>query len=130
VWNGGFGGWWDGARLTAEDRRQLQNEARQLGRDVGDLRGMLDGINIDPRELGEVLQALRRLEDERTYQDVAELARLQSVIAEGLKRFEFTLRREVQSDANAAALSGVDESPAEYQRLNEEYFRSLGKVER
>ena len=74
------------------------------------------------------MQALRKLTDERTYQNVAELARLQSTVAEGLKRFEFGLRRKVEGDANSLALSGADESPEEYKKLNEQYFRSLAKT--
>jgi len=59
--------------------------------------------------------------------DVGELARLQSVVAEGLKRVEFGLRRKVEGDQNAIAQSGADESPEAYKKLNEDYFRSLGK---
>ena len=70
---------------------------------------------------------MQRLQDERTYKDVGELARLQSVVAEGLKRFEFGLRRKVEGDQNAVALSGADESPEAYKKANEQYFRSLAK---
>ena len=81
-----------------------------------------------PREVEEILQALRKLQDERTYKDVGELVRLQTIVAEGLKRFEFAVRRKVEGDANSLALSGADESPEEYKKLNEQYFRSLGKT--
>jgi hypothetical protein len=71
---------------------------------------------------------LRKLQDDpRVYQDVRELARLQSIVAEGLKRFEFGLRRKAEGDQNAIAQSGADESPEAYKKLNEDYFRSLGK---
>jgi hypothetical protein len=129
VWNGGWGGWWDG-RLTDEDIRQLRGEFGQLARDARDLRGMLRGVDIDPRELEEVMQQLRRLEDPRVYQDVAELARLQTAVAEGLKRFEFGLRRQVEGDQNAIVLNGADESPEAYKKHNEQYFRSLAKTPR
>ena len=49
-------------------------------------------------------------------------------MAETLKRFEFALRRQVDAAAGSVALSGQDESPEEYKRLNEAYFRSLGKT--
>ena len=116
--------------MTQEDIRQLRGEARQYSQDANALRGMLKGENIDPRELEQTLAALRKLEDERVYQNVQELARLQSVVSEGLKRFEFGLRRKVEGDANAVALSGTDESPKEYKKLNEQYFRSLAKTPR
>jgi hypothetical protein len=95
---------------------------------VRDLRGALRGIDVDPRELEEAVRALERLQDPRVYQNVAEIARLQSVVAEGLKRFEFALRRQVDAKAGQVALSGQDESPEEYKKLNEQYFRSLGKT--
>ena len=84
-------------------------------------------MDVDPRQLEEVMQALRQMQDPRVYQDVATLARLQSTVAEGLKRFEFALRRKVEGDQNALALSGGDESPEAYKKANEEYFRSLSK---
>jgi hypothetical protein len=71
--------------------------------------------NIDPRDWTGV-RALRQLEDDRNYQNVEELARLQSVVAEGLKRFEFGLRRQV--DARPAPRAVVsDEVPEEYRKL-------------
>ena len=45
------------------------------------------------------------------YQNVSELVRLQTAVAEGLKRFEFALRRKVEGDANKAALSSADNVP-------------------
>ena len=123
----GWGGWWDGARLSAEDQRQLRNEARQLDADARALLSRQNGVDMSPREIEEIMQALRRLQDERTYQNVAELARLQSIVAEGLKRFEFGLRRKVEGEQNALALSGADESPEAYKKANEQYFRSLSK---
>jgi hypothetical protein len=105
----------------------LQNETRQLGQEARDLLSRANGRDINPREVEEVIQALQKLQDERTYKDVGELARLQSIVAEGLKRFEFGLRRKVEGDQNAIAQSGADESPEAYKKLNEEYFRSLGK---
>ena len=53
--------------------------------------------------------------------------KLQSIVAEGMKRFEFGLRRKVEGEQNAIAQSGADESPEAYKKANEDYFRSLGK---
>jgi hypothetical protein len=134
AWNGGstWGGWWDGrnAQLTPEDARQLRNEARQFLNDARDLRGQLRPVDIDPRELDGVMSALRELEDDRTYQDVAELVRLQQAVAEGLKRFEYALRRKVEGDADKAALSNTDNVPAEFRPLVEQYYRSLARAPR
>ena len=59
-----------------------------------------------------------------------ELQRLQSTIAEGLKRFEFGLRRRVDANEDSIALTGSDEVPEEFRRLVQEYYRSLARTPR
>ncbi|HEY7187551.1 MAG TPA: hypothetical protein VH436_13445, partial [Vicinamibacterales bacterium] len=132
AWRGDatWGGWWEGGRLTAEDQRQLRAEARQYANDAQQLRGLLRGENIDPKELDEIIKNLQQLQDERVYQNVQELARLQAYVAEGLKRFEFGLRRQVKADAGASALTGSDEVPEEFRALVEQYYKSLAKSPR
>ena len=44
---------------------------------------------MNPADLDEVLRAMRQLDDDRVYKDARELERLQTQVAEGLKRFEF-----------------------------------------
>ena len=129
-WSGGWGGWdYRNWRLTEEDIRQLRGEARQYTGDLQGLRRDLAAENIDPRDLDEILRALRQLDDPRVYKDVQELARLQSTIAEGLKRFEFGLRRQSEA-ANTIVLSGSDEVTEEFRKLVQEYYRSLGRTGR
>ena len=132
MWNGGgWGGWWDGARLTAEDARQLRNQAQQYLNEARALRGSLRDVEgIDPRELDETIRELQQLVDDRVYQNVAELVRLQSSVAEGLKRFEFALRREVDGAQNAVVLSGSDEVPEASRKDVEDYFRSIARTPR
>ena len=117
-------------RLTPEDIRQLRGEARQYGNDAQALRGMIRPQDIEPRQLDEIIRALRQLEDERVYQNVAELARLQAFVAEGLKRFEFGLRRKADADKGSVALTGSDEVPEAYRKLVEQYYRSLARSPR
>ncbi len=127
---GGYGYGWEYGRnwrLTPEDIRQLRGEARQWTGEALELRRDLQAENVDPRDLDEILRALRQLDDPRVYQNVNELQRLQSVVAEGLKRFEFGLRRQADANENAAVLSGTDEVPEDFRKLVEQYFRSLGK---
>ena len=129
-WNGGPGGWEWGRdwRLTPEDIRQLRGEVREWTNEAQELRRDLSAENIDPRELDEIMRALRRLDDPRVYQDVSELARLQSTIAEGLKRFEFGLRRRADADESSIVLSGSDEVPEAFRKLVQEYYRSLART--
>ena len=128
---GGYGGGWGWGRdwrLTQEDIRQLRGEVRQWTGEALELRGDLAAENIDAGELDEILSALRQLDDPRVYQNVSELQRLQSIVAEGLKRFEFSLRRQAEADANTIVLSGSDEVPEEFRKLVQEYYRSLART--
>ena len=127
---GAYGRGWEWGRnfqLTPEDIRQLRGEARQWTGEAMDLRRDLTAENIDPRELDEIIRALRQLDDPRVYQNANELTRLQSVISEGLKRFEFGLRRRADLTENSVVLSGSDEVPEDFRNLVEQYFKSLSK---
>jgi hypothetical protein len=127
---GGLGFGWEFGRnfaLTPEDIRQMRGEIRNWLNDAQALRGDLVAQNIDPRELDEILRQMRQLDDPRVYQNVAELARLQQTVAEGLKRFEFGLRRQNEENQNAVVLSGTDEVPEDFRRLVQEYFKSLSR---
>lgn len=116
-----------GAQFDPGDVRQFRGEARQFASDAADLRRMVQGQGIDPRLLDEVLRNLKALDDDRVYQDAATLARLQSAVAEGLKRFEFGLRRQAELKGREVFLSGSDDVPEQYRRLVDEYYKSLSK---
>ena len=113
-------------KVTAE----LIGEARRWAQEGQALRNLLREQDLDPRELDEIMRRLRELDSERVYQDVEELARLQTFVAEGLKRFEYALRRKVGEEADRALVSGNEEVPAEFKALVEEYYRSLSRGQR
>jgi hypothetical protein len=118
--------------LSDEDARQLQNEARQYTEEAQRLRGQLRpedlrGSDIDPKELDRVIGALHDLQDPRIYKNPAELSKRQAYVAEGLKRVEFALRRQVDQN-NAVAISGADEVPDQFRDEVAEYYRSLAKT--
>jgi hypothetical protein len=119
-------------RFTPEDIRQFRGEARQWANQAEQLRRLLQGQpeRLDTRQLDDILKGLRALEDDRVYQDVEELARLQSAVSENMKRFEFALRRRAESAAGQPVLSGADEVPEKFRKLVEEYYKSLSKAER
>jgi hypothetical protein len=123
---GGYGSRRPG-RFTQEDIRQFRGEARQWTREAEQLSRQLRQQRIDPKELDEILRNLRRLDDERVYQDVEELARLQSQVSEGMKRFEYGLRRKIEGAGNQVLLSGSDEVPEQFRKLVEQYYKSLSK---
>jgi hypothetical protein len=100
---------------------------RQWTREGERLYRTLKQQGIDPRELDDILRNLRRLDDDRVYQDADELARLQSQVAEGVKRFEYGLRRRIEGAGNQILLSGSDEVPEQFRKLVEQYYKSLSK---
>ena len=79
----------------------------------------------DVGDLADVIEAMQQLDDPRLYQDAEELLRRQAYAIEGLKRFEYRLRREIEGDSEDLFLAGGDEVPPEYRDLIEEYYKSL-----
>ena len=75
--------------------------------------------------LGEVIQAMRALDDPRIYEDAEELLRRQTYVLEQLKRFEYQLRREVDGESEELFLAGSDEVPTGFRDLIDEYFKAL-----
>ena len=76
-----------------------------------------------------MIGALRQLDREDVYLDMAELNRLQSQIVEGLKQLEFVLRREMEGEGqDRVFVSGSDEVPTGFRRLVEEYYRALSRT--
>jgi hypothetical protein len=88
---------------------------------------MLQGQGVDPRALDDVLRNLRAMDDDRVYQDAAALERLQTAVSEGMKRFEFNLRRQAEMKGSEVFLSGADDVPEQYRKLVEQYYKSLSK---
>ncbi len=82
---------------------------------------------VDPAELDEILRRLKQLDDDRVYKDVSELQRLQSFVTEGLKRFEYALRRQTEDRDKEVVLSASDEVPDAFRAQVEQYYRSLSK---
>ena len=125
--SGGYGdrrpGRFDGARFDPDDVRQFRGEARQFVNDAQQLRRMIQGQGVDAKALDEVLRNLRALDDDRVYQDAATLERLQSAVSEGMKRFEFNLRRQADVKSTEVFLSGSDDVPEEYRKLVEQVLQ-------
>ena len=123
-----WGGW--GQRVyTPGEIRNFRDQARYWTGEAQRLRDQLRNDGANPTDLEEVLRAMRQLDDDRVYKDARELERLQSQVAEGLKRFEFTLRRKVEdSQGDQPALTATDEVPRGYRDLVAEYDRSLSRT--
>jgi hypothetical protein len=116
-----------GGRFTGEQIRQFRSEARQRTADAEALRRLLSQQKIDTKEIDEILKGLRKLDDEGAYANPDTLARLEQSVTDNIKRFEYTLRRKLDANANQVFLSGSDDVPEQYRKLVEQYYRSLSK---
>jgi hypothetical protein len=118
----------DPRRFTAEEIRQYQSEFRERADQVRDLRRQLSEAGRSADDLREVLDAMQRFQEDGIYTDPGALADLHEDMLNRLKRLEFSLRREVEGEADRrATLSGSDEVPDGYRNLVEEYYRALAR---
>ena len=127
---GGTGGDRRPSPLSGNEVRQFRGEVRQWTSEVGELDRSLSELGMTPGDLDEILEALRALDRDRVYQDREELLRLQTFVAEGMKRFEYDLRRKLGSDTDEILLSGRDQVPPQFRELVEEYYRALSRPRR
>jgi hypothetical protein len=108
--------------------RQYGREFEERYQDALRLREGLRAEGQDTRDLDRAIEALDRLRNVQTYQDLPQIATLREALRESLGRLEFTLRREVRGESTGrAALRGSDDVPPGFQRLVEEYYRSLAR---
>jgi len=114
--------------MSPEDVRQFRGEVQRWTREAEQLRRMLQGEKIDPREIDAMLRNLRQLGDDRVYKDVEELRRLQAQVTDSAKRIEYDLRRKVEGADAQLLLSGSDEVPEKFRKSVEQYYRSLSKA--
>jgi hypothetical protein len=114
--------------MNPEDARQFRGEVQRWTREAEQLRRMLQGEKIDPKEIDAMLRNLRQLSDDRIYKDVDELARLQAQVTDSAKRLEYDLRRKVEGKDGQLLLSGSDEVPEKFRKSVEQYYRSLSKA--
>ena len=125
---GGDGDRRPGGGMSPEDARQFRGELQRWTREAEQLRRMMQGEKIDPREIDAMLRNLRQLSDDRVYKDVDELRRLQAQVTDSAKRIEYDLRRKVEGADAQLLLSGSDEVPEKFRKSVEQYYRSLSKA--
>jgi hypothetical protein len=89
---------------------------------------LLQQQKMDTKDLDQIQRQIKQLEDSNIYQDPEGLAKLESAIAENAKRFEYTLRRKLDANANEVFLSGTDDVPEQYRKMVEQYYKALSKA--
>lgn len=123
---GGYGQRRPGA-FSTDEVRQFRREYQEREVDARELRQQLTAEGLNVEDLDAIIRAMRELDDQRVYADGAELERLQSFVLEGLKRFEYQLRRQLTEEDGQLFLSGSDDVPAGFREYIEEYYRALSK---
>ena len=107
----------DAAEYHRITRRTLHEEVLERLRDMI-IEGRLEpGQRINEGQIGAQLGVSRTPLREA----------IKTLVSEGLKRFEYDLRRKVGDAADRALVTGSDEVPPEFRKLVEEYYRSLSK---
>jgi hypothetical protein len=114
--------------LGPGDRRQFQRELGERREELGELRRELREQDIDVAELDRILSRLEALRDRPASGDVRALETLREEIVQGLREFEYGLRRSLlEGDAERLLLTGSDDVPPGYRELVEEYYRRLAE---
>lgn len=115
-------------RLDPEDIRQFTREFREQRQSAEGLRRELRQMGVDAGDLERMIEQMRQLESGKNYDDPATLERLQQSLVEGLKAFEFALRRQVEGDERGRPVLGASgDVPAGFRQMVDEYYRSLSK---
>jgi hypothetical protein len=118
----------NGGRLDPDDVRQFSREFREQRQSAEALRKELQQMGVDPSDLNRMIEQMRQLENGRSYDDPASVERLQESLIEGLKAFEFALRRQVEgTDKGRPVLGASGDVPAGFRQMVDEYYRSLSK---
>jgi hypothetical protein len=117
--------------FTPGDVRQFRREFRERRAEAERLRESLEAQGIDAGELDAIIDRLGRLESSRVWGDPRGLAELQAAAIQGLKEFEYVLRRQLGGgDGRELLLTGSDDVPPGYRELVEEYYRALAEQNR
>ncbi len=112
--------------FNAGDVRQFRREFRERRAEAEELRRQLGREGVDASELSSIIDKMRQLERERPYGDPRGLSELQAQVIQGMKEFEYLLRRQLgEADARELLLTGSDEVPEGYRELVEEYYKAL-----
>jgi hypothetical protein len=115
-------------RYADEDMRQLSREAQERLLDAQELRRLLDRNSSQMKNLEDVIERLRSLDDARKYNDPEESVRLREAI-DLLRQVEIDLSRDLARliQKEKFLYADDDEAPSAYRKLVEEYYKALAR---
>ena len=92
------------------------------------MRRDLAASELETNGIEGLIRRLRELESGRTFNDPAEVARLQQSVVQGFKELEFALSRALgQTMGDGPTLGGSSDVPAAYRELVDKYFKALAQ---
>lgn len=110
--------------------RQMQRELSERRQQLDQLRQTLGREGIDARDLGRLSNMIGRMDRSGPIGTPDNLEVLRTQVVQGIKDFEFGVRRALGMGEHPATLTAADEVPAEYRALVEEYYRRLAQRRR
>ncbi len=120
-----------GIRPDAPVNPMNESEWRQFWgermRDVQDIQRSLSGDRELARQVADLLERMRQLDNQRSLQDPQEVARLQSSIIQGFRALELKMSLRLQGRKENLQLFNQEEVPLEYRKAVEEYYKSLAR---
>lgn len=108
--------------------RQYRRELDQRQGDIEALRQQLQRTGVDTRDLNRLIDQLRELRKATLQEDGLVFQQLQEQVVQGLKQFEYGLRRKLEGGDREIFLSGSEDVPPGYRQMVEEYYRSLSRT--
>jgi hypothetical protein len=115
----------NGRALTPAELQQFSRELAQRTADADTLRSMLARQGVDVSELDRAIDRLRAVSRPSALADTSSAGALRSQVIEGLKAFEFALRRTLGNDDQRVLLGRSGDVPPAFRALVEEYYRSI-----
>jgi len=117
-----------GLRLSPEDQQQFTREAAQRLSDAQALREQLAKQGQPTGELDKAIDNLQQMAQGKYLEDTRAAKDLRTKVVDGLKDFEFGLRRRMgEGDSTRVLLERSGDVPPAYKQHVEEYYRSIGK---
>ncbi len=113
-------------QIRPQDLRQFNRELTQRREQLEELRDQLEQEGIDATDLERIIDRLRGLGSGSGLAGPESIAVLERDIVQGLKEFEYGLRRSLApSDDGRLLQVGDDEVPDGYEEMVEDYYKAL-----
>jgi hypothetical protein len=113
-------------QLEPQELRQFNRELNQRRAQLEELRDQLRQEGVDAGDLDRIIDRLRGLGSGEGLAGPESIAVLERDIVQGLKEFEYTLRRNLRPSEDRRLLQvGDDEVPDGYEEMVEDYYKAL-----